>query len=155
MNEDLETLLTLIKERDLLVKVDTNGSFPARLESLIRQNLVDHIAMDVKAPLDKYPSVTRTKVRAEDIRRSISLIRSSGLSHIFRTTVVPGLVEDEEILQIARLLEGVRVFQIQQFKPGNTLDRKLSDLQPFALEKIQGFAETARPYFSEVRVEGV
>lgn len=155
MSEDLETLLLLIKERNLLVKMDTNGSFPARLESLIQQKLIDHVAMDVKAPIEKYPKVTRAAVAEEDILNSISLIRDSGLPYVFRTTVVPGLVGLEEIRQIVLMLEGARVFQIQQFLPNNTLDEKFSELKPFAIEDLHFFAETAKPYFSEVRIEGV
>ncbi len=54
LQDDLETLLILIKGRNLLVKIDTNGSFPSRLEDLIRKRLIDHVAMDVKAPLKRY-----------------------------------------------------------------------------------------------------
>jgi len=155
LNEDLETLLLLIKERKLLVKVDTNGAFPSRLEYLIRQNLIDRVAMDVKAPLIKYAEVTRTEVIADDLVKSISLIKNSGLPYMFRTTVVPGLVGGEEIGLISRMLDGAEVFQIQQFVPKNTLDKSFETITPFPVEELRSFAEMAKPYFSEVRIEGV
>ena len=155
LNEDLETLLLLIKERKLLVKVDTNGAFPSRLEYLIRQNLIDRVAMDVKAPLIKYAEVTRTEVIADDLVKSISLIKNSGLPYMFRTTVVPGLVGGEEIRLISRMLDGAEVFQIQQFVPKNTLDKSFETITPFPVEELRSFAEMAKPYFSEVRIEGV
>ena len=155
LNEDLETLLLLIKERKLLVKVDTNGAFPSRLEYLMRQNLIDRVAMDVKAPLIKYAEVTRTEVIADDLVKSISLIKNSGLPYMFRTTVVPGLVGGEEIRLISRMLDGAEVFQIQQFVPKNTLDKSFERITPFPVEELRSFAEMAKPYFSEVRIEGV
>ncbi|MEW5902356.1 MAG: anaerobic ribonucleoside-triphosphate reductase activating protein, partial [Acidobacteriota bacterium] len=95
VEENLEVLLRVIKDRNLLVKLDTNGSRPDRLMELIGAKLVDQIAMDVKAPLGRYRQVTRSEVSEEDIVRSIEVVRSSGLPHLFRTTVVPGLVGEK------------------------------------------------------------
>jgi pyruvate formate lyase activating enzyme len=109
LHDALEVLLRLIKERGLLVKIDTNGSFPDRLEAVMQDKLVDYVAMDVKAPLEKYSDVTQAKVHRTDIQDSISLILESNIPSLFRTTVVPGLVEGEDIQEIARLLEGAQV----------------------------------------------
>lgn len=155
LEKDLEDLLCFIKERNLLVKIDTNGSFPLRLEELIREKLVDWIAMDIKAPLERYKEVTRSSVREEDIRQCIEIVRTSGLEYMFRTTVVPGLVDREDIQKISELLSGSRIFQIQQFSPLNTVDSLYLEKKPYSLEEIQSFAELARPYFQEVRIEGI
>lgn len=155
LHDELETLLTLIKERDLLVKVDTNGSFPSRLESLIRKKLIDRVAMDVKAPLERYSEVTGVEVEKEDILRSIDIIKNSGLHYIFRCTVVPGLVGPEDVEKISQLIKGAEVFQLQQFVPLNPLDRDYLQKKPYSREEVQEFAKIAAPYLSEVRVEGV
>ena len=155
LQDDLETLLILIKDRNLLVKIDTNGSFPSRLENLIQKKLVDHIAMDVKAPLKRYQEVTRATVNEEDIVRSVDIIKNSGLGYVFRTTLVPGLVGPEDIKQICQMLNGAKIFQLQQFVPLNTLDSHYLQKKPYRREEIQGLARIAEPYFSEVRIEGV
>ncbi len=155
LHDELEILLTLIKERNLLVKVDTNGSFPSRLEALIRKKLIDRIAMDVKAPLERYSEVTGVKVKKENILRSIDIIKNSGLHYIFRCTVVPGLVGPEDVEKISRLIKGAEVFQLQQFVPLNPLDSDYLQKKPYSREEIQKFAKIAAPYLSEVRVEGV
>lgn len=155
LDEDLQDLLRAVKERNLLVKLDTNGSFPARLEDLLRDGLVDYIALDVKAPLEKYQEVTRSEVKPEDISRSIDLIRNSGIKHLFRTTVVPGLVGRAEIQRIGQMLEGADVFQIQQFSATNTIDRRFLELAPYSREEIQEMGGMVRRYFAEVRLEGV
>ena len=151
----LEELLLVIKERNLLVKLDTNGSFPERLQKLIQAKLVDWIAMDIKAPLDRYQEVTRSVVKTEDIERSSELIRTSGLNYLFRTTVVPGFVGGDEILKISLWLSGSKTFQIQQFSPFNTMDESYRIVKPFGREEIHNMAELARPHFDEIRVEGV
>lgn len=155
LQDDLETLLILIKDRNLLVKIDTNGSFPSRLENLIQKKLVDHIAMDVKAPLKRYQEVTRATVNEEDIVRSVDIIKNSGLGYVFRTTLVPGLVGPEDIKKICQMLDGANIFQLQQFVPLNTLDSHYLQKKPYRREEIQGLAKIAEPYFSEVRIEGV
>lgn len=155
LQDDLETLLILIKDRNLLAKIDTNGSFPSRLEDLIQKRLIDHIAMDVKAPLERYQEVTRAAVNEEDIVRSVDIIKNSGLGYVFRTTLVPGLVGPEDIKKICQMLDGAKIFQLQQFVPLNTLDSHYLQKKPYRREEVQGLARIAEPYFSEVRIEGV
>ena len=155
LDPGLEELLSVIKERDLLVKLDTNGSFPDRLEQLIEGELVDYVAMDVKAPLERYVEVTRAKVDPAAIERSVRLIRTAGVTYVFRTTVVPGLVAEEDIAKISRWLDGAAVFQIQQFSPRNTLDPDFAKLKPFDPAEIRRMADVAKDYFLDVRVEGI
>ena len=155
LHDDLEIFLTPVKERGLLVKLDTNGSFPAKLESLIRRKLIDRIAMDVKAPLERYAEVTGVEVKKEDILLSIDIVRNSGLEHIFRCTVVPGLVGTEDVEKICHLIKGAEVFQLQQFVPLNPLDRDYLKKTPYRREEVLEFAKIAEPHFSEVRVEGI
>jgi pyruvate formate lyase activating enzyme len=155
LEEELEVLLHVIKDRNLLVKVDTNGSLPERLENLLATKLVDYVAMDVKAPLPRYRQVTRSDVVEDDIIRSVEVIRNSGLPYTFRTTVVPGLVGQEDLLKIATMLQGARLFQVQQFFPRHTIDRNYLQVKPYAGEEITKMAELLKPYFNEVRVEGI
>lgn len=155
LEPDLEEFLSAVKERNLLVKIDTNGSFPQKLESLIGAKLVDWIAMDIKAPLERYREVTESEVEEEAIAASVCIIRNSGLNYMFRTTVVPGLVGEEDIQKISEWLCGSKIFQIQQFFPNNTLDSEFLQVKPFSREEIERMATLAKPYFSEIRIEGV
>ncbi|MFQ6037568.1 MAG: anaerobic ribonucleoside-triphosphate reductase activating protein [Candidatus Aminicenantales bacterium] len=155
LHPGLPVFLRQLKQKHLLVKLDTNGSLPSVLEDLIAENLVDVIAMDVKTSLEKYPEATRSAVPAENIQESVDLIRRAPVDHVFRTTVVPGLVDGEDILKIGRMLEGGRLFLLQQFAPHNTLDPALEKVSAYPLEKIQEFAESVKEFFEEVRVEGL
>ena len=48
LQAELPQLLEQIKAMGYLVKLDTNGSFPERLQRLAEQGLVDYVAMDIK-----------------------------------------------------------------------------------------------------------
>jgi len=155
MHRDLEDFLSVLKKRRLLVKLDTNGSFPSRLSALIQKNLIDSIAMDVKAPLEKYREVTNSSVNPEEIHKSIRIIMNSGVEYMFRTTVVPGLVGTEDIIKMGQILKGAKVFQIQQFSPHNTLEPSFEQRNPFPAKEIQAMAEASKEFFEEVRFEGI
>ena len=155
IHDDLEILLQIIKDRKLLVKIDTNGAFPEKLEKLVKAGLLDYIAMDIKAPLDKYKKVTAVSVNIDNLKRSIHIIQNSNLDYIFRTTAVPGFIDGNDIEEIGQLLKGSTNFQIQQFKPVNTIDKSLEKTKPYGKEELQVFADRAAPYFEKVRIEGI
>lgn len=153
LHRDISDFLSLLKQRGLSVKLDTNGSFPSRLENLIAKNLIDSIAMDVKAPLERYEEVTRANVDKEKIQRSIDIIMHSGVDYMFRMTAVPGLIDEARMKEIGRMLQGAKVFQIQQFEPVNTLDPSFERLKPFKRDGLRALGRCVEEFFSEVRIE--
>lgn len=155
LHPDLDVFLSVLKERHLLVKLDTNGTFPSRLEKLLKLKLVDFVALDIKAPPARYAEVVGVEVDGAAVGHSIELIRNSDVSVMFRTTVVPGLVGREDLMEIGRWLEGEDLFQIQQFSPKNTLDPAFEKREPFGREDLETMAEDLRPFFKEVRLEGI
>lgn len=86
IHTDLIDFITAIKNRGYLVKLDTNGSHPAVLEKIIDQKLIDYIAMDIKAPFERYCELSGCEVSTLPIETSIRLIESSDIEHEFRTT---------------------------------------------------------------------
>jgi len=152
---DLEDFLSVLKERGLRVKLDTNGSLPDRLESVVRAGLADFVAMDVKSPAALYAEVTRTKVDPAAIERSARVLRDSGIRHMLRTTVVPGLVGPGEVAGIGEWLGGASVYQIQQFSPVGLMDPSLAARAPFPPDDIRAMADSVRPFFDKVLIEGV
>jgi pyruvate formate lyase activating enzyme len=153
LHEDLEELIRVVRERGLLVKIDTNGSFPDRLEALLALGLVDWVAMDVKAPLERYREVTRSNVDLERVVRSADLLRGSGVKHTFRTTVVPGLVGKEDVVKIGEWLNGAESYLVQQFVPQTTIDPAYLEVKPFGRTDLEAIVAAAKPYFGDVRIE--
>jgi pyruvate formate lyase activating enzyme len=109
--------------------------------------------MDIKAPLERYREVTRSNVDVERIVRSVDLLRSSGVKHTFRTTVVPGLVGKEDVVKIGEWLHGAGRYFIQQFVPQTTLDPAYMGVKPFSRAELEEIVAAARPYFDDARLE--
>jgi pyruvate formate lyase activating enzyme len=155
-SQSLPTLLEIFKWHGLGVKLDTNGSNPAMLEELIRESLVDAVSMDVKAPINdhEYSRVAGVKVNHEIIARSIAILKECALDVTFRTTVIPGLVEEPELVRITSFLGRVSRYQIQAFRNAENLDPEFSLLNPFnqaRLEEMRALFEI--PSQAELRPE--
>ncbi len=118
---DLPDLLLKIKRLGYHIKLDTNGSNPQMIKLLIERKLVDYIAMDVKAPLEKYRDVTFSAVDIKKIQESINIIKDSSIQHEFRTTVVNGIHTYSDILKIYNLIKGSDRYVIQNFHPSENL----------------------------------
>ncbi|MFH1312981.1 MAG: anaerobic ribonucleoside-triphosphate reductase activating protein [Candidatus Eisenbacteria bacterium] len=129
---DLDELAGEIKHRGFKVKLDTNGTRPAVIEALLKEDLVDYVAMDVKAPLDgRYEAAAGVEVDLGALRRSIDLVRSLKDRSEFRTTLVPGLVGEEEVELIAETIQGAASYVLQRFVPENSLDNLLRRALPY------------------------
>jgi pyruvate formate lyase activating enzyme len=124
LQADLIDFIKLIKEMNYLVKLDTNGSHPDVLETLITNNLINYIAMDVKAPWNKYQNITRSTIKPEIIKKSIQLITKSNIPYEFRTTVVKSQLSTEDLLTIGKNLKYSRRYVLQKFVPSKTRDPK-------------------------------
>jgi pyruvate formate lyase activating enzyme len=136
------------------VKLDTNGTFPDRLEKILSEGNVDYVAMDVKNTFDKYAETVGIKnFDVELIKRSIRVIRDSGVAHEFRTTVVSPLHEAGDFEKIAEQVEGTENYFLQNFvDSGNLLDGKgLSELPREELEKA---LEGAKKIIPQAKIRG-
>jgi pyruvate formate lyase activating enzyme len=156
LNDDLPLDIRRIKSLGFLVKLDTNGTNPVMLQSLLSQGFLDYVAMDIKAPLEfkKYRSACG-KLSSEEffnIRSSIHLLRNAGVKIEFRTTVVPNLHTPEDIEEIARYLEGCDQFTLQQFNPRITLEPGYSRVIPYSMEEMNALADKCAKYIKDVHV---
>jgi len=156
MQEDLPLFLKKIKSLGFLVKVDTNGSFPEKLKALLENQLVDYIAMDIKAPKEKYRELAGTNVEMEKIDASIELIKTKAPAYEFRTTVVPTLLKKEDIIDIAKWLAGAKRYYLQQFKPlSPLLSTKLEQVLPHPKEYLVEILAEITRYFKQCSIRGV
>jgi pyruvate formate lyase activating enzyme len=137
LQPDLLSFAGQIRERGYLLKVDTNGSRPDVLKKLIDAGLVDYFAMDIKGPLEKYRSITKSDIQPETIKQSIQLIITSGVQYEFRTTVVKSLLNDGDLAGIVSLIKRSRIFVLQAFVPSKALDRRFLEEAPFSREELE------------------
>ncbi len=150
----LPAFLSTIKDRGFLVKLDSNGSFPQVLRKAVALGLVDYLAMDIKAPLEKYPEAAGAKIDAENILESIDFIKASGIPHEFRTTVVPGLLAESDLLEIGKLVSGADAYYLQQFRPGGNIDPAFERRAPYPDSFLHQMAQKLAPFAKAVGVRG-
>ena len=112
---DLTTFIEQLRRLDYFVKLDTNGTSPAMLNSLIRAGLLDYVAMDIKAPPEKYESICGVPLETSAVEQSIDILLEGTIDYEFRTTVVPQLTH-ADILAIAQRILGARLYVLQQYR---------------------------------------
>lgn len=133
INPDLPDFIRKIKKLGYLVKLDTNGSNPDMLAKLIKESLIDYIAMDIKTSLTrkKYNEVIGINMDLSKIKKSIKIIQKSGVKYEFRSTILPKLHSLQSISSMARTLRGSNIVYLQQFRPEKTLDPSYLKIKPF------------------------
>jgi pyruvate formate lyase activating enzyme len=142
----------------LLRGLATNGSRPEVLRALLAQKLVEHVAMDVKAPLDWEAFRAAAGLEPEDgqvlerVRESIAVLSRAGVQVEFRCTAVPGLHTAPDLLELAAQLRGAQRLALQAFRPGPTLAPGLSSAARYPEKTLQEVAGQVRGWFSSVEV---
>lgn len=151
----LADLIGVFQDCGLAVKLDTNGSNPGVLKSLIDADLVAAVAMDIKGPMDEsYSAAAGVEVDVAFIRASIDILRSSGIEREFRITVVPGMHSARDIRSIAQTLGKGEKLILQQFAPLNCLDPAYNERAPMKRDELRDMASLAAEFVSECRVRG-
>lgn len=149
MQADLPDFIQKVKDLGFLVKLDTNGSFPDILETLINNKLVDWIAMDIKAPPTKYNFFTQGQIAVEIIEKSIQIIKESKINYEFRTTLAPEILEEKDILAIADWIKPARRYYLQRFKGDKVLEEKFKNIESWPEEKMQAALKKIKHNFLE------
>jgi pyruvate formate lyase activating enzyme len=153
IHPDLPELIKWLRSFNLQVKLDTNGSNPEMLRRLLEEGLVDYVAMDLKAPLDResYRRATGADC-VEKVRESIEILMDDSVPYEFRTTVVPGFLTEEDVVRMAKQVRGARRYALQQFKPAKELVGILENTDPYPPEALRRLARRIRRYVGEVEV---
>jgi pyruvate formate lyase activating enzyme len=137
LQRNLITFIKNIKKMGYLVKIDTNGSYPDVLAKIIKDKLVNYIAMDIKAPLEKYPAVAGAHIHQDIIKRSIEMVMLSGIEYEFRTTVVKSQLTENDLSSIGRLIKNACLYVLQPFIPSKVLDGKLLGETSYSYEEFE------------------
>ncbi len=167
LHKDLYQFISKLKSMGFLIKLDTNGTYPNILNRLIKDNLLNYIAMDIKGSLDRYEEIVTTKVNLENIKDSINIILSldkssktkdilnkktyykspdTKINYEFRTTVLPKFHNEDEIHKIGKLVNGAKLFILQKFYPSKTLDLKFLKENQFSDDRMLKFKKILENY---------
>lgn len=154
LQPDLPDFIRKIRELGYLVKLDTNGYRPEVLMSLLTEDMLDYVAMDVKASPDNYQKASSCPgLDFSRIEESIALLKECKIPYEFRTTVVQGIHTVQEFDAIGRLLEGSRAYYLQAFRENENVIQE--GFRAFPEEIMEEITEKAGKYIDKVELRGV
>ena len=155
LHADIGDFLKEVKALGFLVKLDTNGSFPDRLISLVEAGLVDRVAMDIKnAPALYAKTAGLERFALDGVTRSKNFLLEGRVDYEFRTTVVKGLHTADSLIEAAHWIEGAKEYYLQQYRDsGAILDS--TGLSGFDADEMHALADAVRPIVPTVQVRGV
>lgn len=151
LQPDLVEFIKKVKDLGYEVKLDSNGTNFDVLEHLIKEKLVDYVAMDIKAPIESYKKVTQVDSNMENINNSIDLLLKNYVDYEFRTTFSPDL-SLEDLEKICIRIKGAKNYSIQKY---NTVEYNKINMMPRNKSDFTKAEEIAKKYVENVIVKGV
>lgn len=151
LQDDIAEKIMQIKEMGFLIKLDTNGSLPEILSGLTE--LVDYIAMDIKAPLEDYSEIAKVTIDKIKLLKSIEIIKNKAKDYEFRTTLIKGFHNEERIQKMALTINGAKRYFLQ--KPHfsrNIVDPDFKLTGDFSDSELERLREIAARYVKEARI---
>jgi pyruvate formate lyase activating enzyme len=153
--KNITTFMGSLKGMDLAVKLDTNGLSPNVVKGLVRDRLVDYVAIDIKTAPEKYEFVTGMKVDFDRIVETVDVVRGAGIDYELRTTCMPYYVTLEDFKSIRLALGKVSRYFLQQFVNDVTLDSRLGRVRPYAPSVLQGFRKYVETFADLCEIRGI
>ena len=150
---DVADFLRQVKAIGYKVKLDTNGSFPFKLKTLVDSGLVDYVAMDVKNTAELYSVTAGAAADVAAIRQSIDFLLEGNVDYEFRTTVTRTFHSAESIAALAMRLRDADKWYLQQFVHGDDLIDP--SVEGYSDDELRNLCEIARRYCPNVRLRGI
>lgn len=154
LQSDIENFMRRIKEMGFAIKLDTNGSFPDKLKTLVEKGLVDYVAMDIKNSLETYAITSGVDaIELTKIEESVSYLKAGHVPYEFRTTVTKNFHSKEEFEKIGQWLQGTKKYFLQNFvDSGDLINGKM---QGCSEEEMKQFLEVVQKYMPEAKLRGM
>ena len=155
LHADMPEFLARVKELGYKIKLDTNGSNPELLSEIVKNKLVDRVAMDIKNAPEEYARTIGLKsFDIAPVERSKEMLLRGDIDYEFRTTVVKGIHTKESLIGAAKWIKGAKEYYLQQFKDSGNLI--LPDgLSAYDEKQVHALADAVRDYVPTVEVRGV
>jgi len=121
LHKEIKPFLSKVKHLGYKVKLDTNGTDPTFLKELVKEGLIDYVAMDIKNSLKEYSAITGTSPDVSAIKESVEFLLSDAVDYEFRTTLVQGYHTVQTVSEIADLIAGAKRYFLQKFEDRGTV----------------------------------
>lgn len=139
LHPDLPNFVEEIRKKGYKIKLDTNGSNPQMLEKLIDEKLIDYVAMDIKNSKSKYAITTGgSKEDIIKVEKSLGILLSNKVDYELRTTVVRQFHDLDDLLDIAKWIEGCSTWYIQSYKDSENVYKQ--GLSAYSSEELKDMA---------------
>ncbi len=149
----LINLISELKELGLLVKLDTNGSNPQMVNDLLKKELIDYIAVDIKTSKNKYKKAIGSDFDFKNLEEVRDLLVNSTIDYEFRTTAVPNFVDEEDFIEIADFIKGAKLYSIQQYCNAKAMiDPNMKTVEPYSKEQLEKYKKIVEKTVDEVKV---
>ena len=153
LQRDIADFMRRIKEMGFAVKLDTNGSFPEKLKGLVKEGLVDYVAMDIKSSPEGYGRAAGCPVNLERVRESVDFLLSGAVDYEFRTTVATGAVLFSDMEGIGELIRGAKRYFLQGFvDSGDLLGEGVG---AYSKEEMEEMLAAVKKYVPTAELRGV
>ena len=154
LSPDLADLAFKLKSLGYLVKLDTNGSHPDILKSLVKDKLIDYVAMDIKSSKDRYPVVCgRPFVSISSVEESVDFLLNCKISYEFRTTVVKELHRMEDFISISEWISGCSQYFLQSYKDSDSV--LLPGFHSCTREQLQHYLTIVQKKIPHAQLRGI
>ena len=159
LHHDLPELIREIKSRGFAVKLDTNGTNPEMLSSLINNGLIDYVAMDIKNSPDRYfESIGNSKFEIrnskliENVEASASILMQGLVDFEFRTTLTRELHSAEDMEKIGQWIQGAEKYFLQTYRDEGDLIE--GGFTAYNREETEALLEIVRKYLPNAEIRG-
>lgn len=142
----LRPLLKEIKALGYLIKIDTNGTLTEALSAVLKEKLTDFIAMDFKIAPEFYTWMKSTPKKTKAVLKSLTILKRNHVDYEIRTTLVPGMHDEEKLKIMMPYIAEVPKFVLQNFQQNDTIDHEYSKIKPFSREQMRTFLTIARSF---------
>lgn len=152
--EDLEEFCKKVKDLGYKIKLDTNGSRPDVVEALLKEHLIDYVAMDIKNTWDKYGiTVGSDLVNIDNIKRTVDILSKNNIDHEFRTTVLREYHSIEDLIEIAMCLKDKGKWYIQSFKDAENV--LVKGLNAYSDDELKHMHSEIIAYKTDICLRGI
>jgi len=156
LQKDIQDFIESVKKIPLLVKLDTNGLKPEVVNLLLKKDLLDYVALDVKTSPAKYNTLTHREVDFSLIVKTLDSLRESGIDYEVRTTCVPGFCDEQDLREIGNAIGHVRRYVLQQFVSSvDMLDNSMRNIDPYPSRYLEKLCTVSLDFADESLVRGI
>lgn len=154
INTDIENFMLRIKQLGFKVKIDTNGTLPVRLKSVVENGLADYVAVDIKNSKKLYEiTVGVSYFNTSPVEKTVDYLMSGNIPYEFRTTVTRTFHTENSMRELSEWIKGAKRYFLQNFvNSGDLINPQIEGYSP---EEMQKMLDIVKPNIPSAQIRGI